>query len=158
VEIPTVPTALERVQMQASEFLMKLSSVDFAALAESAREALDGVKTLVNSPKLRSAVDGLDGAVTNLDAAIGDIRRLAGGLETQVLPLGARLRATADKADASLDGVRVLLEPGSPLTYQLGRTLEELAGAARAVRTLAESLERDPAVLVRGKYVPEEKR
>jgi paraquat-inducible protein B len=156
VEIPTVPTAFERVQMQASEFLMKLSAVDFDALVHSVRQAIDAVNTLVGSPKLRAAVDGLDGTIRNLDDAIADIRRLAGGFETAFVPLGGRLRATADKADASLEGVRVLLQPGSPLTYQLGRTLEEVGAAARAVRGLADTLERDPAVLVRGKYVPPE--
>ena len=87
-----------------------------------------------------------------------DVRRLTGRLEGEIGPLGQRLRATSEKADATLEGVRVLLEPGSPLTYQLGHTLEEVAAAARSVRALADSLERDPSVLVRGRYVPEDGR
>ena len=154
-EIPTVPTALERIQMQASEFFMNLSRADFRGLVESLRQAVDGVNDLVQSPKLRAAVAGLGDTVHDLDQAIADVRRLTGRVEDEVGPLGQRLRSASEKADATLESVRVLLEPGSPLTYQLGRTLEEVAAAARSVHTLADSLERDPSVVVRGRYVPE---
>jgi paraquat-inducible protein B len=154
-EIPTLPTALERVEVQASEIVTKLSETDFRGLVESLRQAVDGVKDLVTSPKLHSAVDGLDGTEQNLNAAIADIRRLTGTVQGEIGPLGQRLNATADKAETALDSVRVLVEPGSPMSYQLGRTLEEVAAAARSVHTLADALERDPSMLVRGRYVAE---
>jgi paraquat-inducible protein B len=154
-EIPTLPTALERVEVQASEIIANLSETDFRGLVESLRQAVDGVKVLVTSPKLHAAVDGLEGTEQNLNAAIADIRRLTGTVQGEIGPLGQRLNATADKAGTALDGVRVLVEPGSPVTYQLGRTLEEVAAAARSVHTLADALERDPSMLVRGRYVAE---
>jgi len=154
-EIPTLPTALERVQVQASEIIANLSETDFRGLVESLRQAVDGVKDLVASPKLHAAVDGLEGTEQSLNAAIADIRRLTGTVQGEIGPLGQRLNATADKAETALDGVRVLVEPGSPVTYQLGHTLEEVAAAARSVHTLADALERDPSMLVRGRYVAE---
>jgi paraquat-inducible protein B len=154
-EIPTLPTALERVEVQASEIITKLSETDFRGLVESLRQAVDSVKDLVASPKLHAAVDGLEGTEQSLNAAIADIRRLTGTVQGEIGPLGQRLNATADKAETALDGVRVLVEPGSPVTYQLGHTLEEVAAAARSVHTLADALERDPSMLVRGRYVAE---
>lgn len=158
MEIPTVPTALERVQMQAAEFLMKLSEADVEGFLASLKQAVDGVNDLVHTPQLKAALVRLDGTVQHLDDVLLDARRLAHGLETEVAPFGRRLRATADKADASLDGVRVLLAPGSPLTYQLARTLDEVSAAARSVRTLADALERDPSAIVRGRAVPKDAR
>jgi len=154
-EIPTLPTALERVEVQASEIITRLSETDFRGLVESLRQAVDGAKDLIASPKLHAAVDGLDGTEQNVNAAIADIRQLTGTVQGEIGPLGQRLRATADKADTALDGVGAIVEPGSPVNYQLGRTLEDVAGAARSVRTLADALERDPSMLVRGRYVAE---
>jgi paraquat-inducible protein B len=155
-EIPTLPTALERVQVQASQIVANLSETDFRGLVGSLRRAADGVNDLIASPKLHAAVDGLDGTEQGVNAAIADIRRLAGSVQAEIGPLGQRLNATADKAQTAFDGVRVLVEPGSPVGYQLGRTLEEVAGAARSVHTLADALERDPSMLVRGRYAAEQ--
>jgi paraquat-inducible protein B len=154
-EIPTLPTALERVEVQASEIITKLSETDFRGLVESLRQAADSARDLLASPKLHAAVDGLEDTEQNLNAAIADIRRLTGTAQGEIGPLGERLRTTADKAGTALDDVRVLVEPGSPVTYQLGQTLEEVATAARSVHTLADALERDPSMLVRGRYVAE---
>jgi len=45
------------------------------------------------------------------------------------------------------------VEPESPLSTQLTGSLQEVAEAARALRLLANLLERNPSVLVRGKEV-----
>jgi paraquat-inducible protein B len=44
-----------------------------------------------------------------------------------------------------------VLEPGSPLQSRLKETLEELAAAARALRVLSDSLERQPQSILTGK-------
>jgi paraquat-inducible protein B len=54
------------------------------------------------------------------------------------------LMATSEKTVASFEGVA---SPGS----QLNETLRELSEAARAVRGLAETLERQPDALLYGK-------
>jgi paraquat-inducible protein B len=158
LEIPTLPTALEQVQTHAAEIISKLGEVDFNHLVDSFRETLDGVNVLVNSPSLRAAVGKLDDTVERLNDAIAGVRRLTDGVGNEVSPVAKSLRLTAERAQAALDGIRVQLEPSSPLAYQLGRTLADLGDAARAVRVLADELERDPSSVVRGKAAPEEHR
>ena len=53
-----------------------------------------------------------------------------------------------------------MIEPESPLAYQLTQTLQDLSSAAIAVHELADMLQRNPSVLVRGRFVtvPEVKR
>src|ERR1043166_9789146 len=54
-EVPTLPTALERVEVQASEIITKLSETDFRGLVESLRRAVDAVKDRGAPPKLPGA-------------------------------------------------------------------------------------------------------
>ena len=44
-----------------------------------------------------------------------------------------------------------ILAPNSVLDAQLGSMLQEMGGAARAMRVLADYLERHPEALIRGK-------
>jgi paraquat-inducible protein B len=44
-----------------------------------------------------------------------------------------------------------MIEPNSVLGQQLDSTLQEVSGAARALRLLADYLERHPEALIRGK-------
>ena len=45
----------------------------------------------------------------------------------------------------------LMLAPNSVLDAQLGSMLQEMGGAARAMRVLADYLERHPEALIRGK-------
>jgi len=164
-EIPTVPTPLEEVQMKASRFLARLEEVDLARLAHSLTEAVEGINDLVNSPKLDSALEALDGAIQSLDRTAQSVRDLAEELDRNLVPTRERLEATARDAGETLKEGRVALRElrdtlaaDSPLLYELTTSLKELSAAARAVRSLAEYLERNPSALVRGKPVAQEAR
>jgi paraquat-inducible protein B len=170
-EIPTLPTPLEEVQMKAAEFFAKLKEADIAGLVDHLSRTIAGIDSLVNSPKLTETLDALPAMVRNLDGAIARLTRTLGSIEelsesfdAKVDPLSASLEATAKSASEALRAVTStlnnadsVLQPDSPVMFQLGRTLADLAEAARAIRRLTEELERNPSVLVRGKAAPEEK-
>lgn len=72
--------------------------------------------------------------------------------------LVASLRKTSDAAGVTLEKSQVTLATiqgaigeQSPLRYELSRGLQELAAAARAIRALADYLERHPEALLVGK-------
>ncbi len=62
-----------------------------------------------------------------------------------------------DTRDALLE-VKSNLDPDSPLSVNLNNALEELADTTRSVTELTDYVQRNPAALVRGKYVPEKDR
>ena len=62
-----------------------------------------------------------------------------------------RLAAALDQLDGTLREVKLSLAPGAPVPAQLERTLREVGQAARSLRVLADSLERDPSQIVRGR-------
>ena len=58
---------------------------------------------------------------------------------------------TLASARGTLDNAGKVIEPNSPLSAELGSTLQEVSRAARALRVLADYLERHPEALIRGK-------
>jgi paraquat-inducible protein B len=162
-EIPSLPTPLEEAQMRAAEFLKKLEKTDLAGLIASLHETVDGAKRLLNAPALQQSIDTLPATLRKIEDAGESLRTLSDNVRGKIDPIGANLEATSksaaetlDTAAEALDEVRAVLQPESPLFYQLNRTLTDVSAAAGAVRRLAEELERNPSVLVRGKQVSKE--
>ena len=61
------------------------------------------------------------------------------------------MRGTLKRADGSLDEAHVLLDPQGPMVSQLQQTVDDLAATAARLRNVAERVDRDPSVLVRGR-------
>jgi phospholipid/cholesterol/gamma-HCH transport system substrate-binding protein len=171
-EIPTVPTALERVELTAGEILAKLSEVDFKGMMDSVSRTVDGVGQLVNSPALKSALQRLDQTMPKIDEAIVDIRKMTSSLDGNITTLSANLQQTSDEArgamqqaaltmkqtdlalketEAAMINIRGISDPDSVAFYELGRSLREVSAAARSLRLLSNSVERNPRALIFGK-------
>jgi paraquat-inducible protein B len=150
-EIPTLPTTIEQATQAVKQIVDRLQDIDLEALVASATGALTAVRELAASSDVKQAV-------ASLDRTLQSVQALSQSLGRTVEPLGESLRTTAERAQLleeelrkTLDSTRSLLEPGSPLSYQLQTTLQEVSAAARSVRSLSEALERDPSAIVRGR-------
>ncbi|MBS1109963.1 MAG: Mammalian cell entry related protein, partial [Anaeromyxobacteraceae bacterium] len=104
------------------------------------------------------AGQGLPRTLENMDRALAAIRDAARGLEKELPSVAGdaraamqRLAAALDQLDGTLREVKLSLSPGAPVPAQLEQTLREVAQAARSLRVLADSLERDPSQIVRGR-------
>lgn len=128
--------------------------------------ARDGRAFIANANSVVERLDGQTGAMLrDLNAAAADVRRLtetAGGmaerLDGDLSEIADALQSAGRSADramvqaeATLRAAEGIASKDSPLGYQLHVTLEDLSGAARAFRTLSETLSRNPEVLLRGK-------
>ncbi len=159
-EIPTIPTAMEQVQTAAENIFRKLQEVHVEALIKSLTEAVDTVKTVVATPELREAIQALPATVANLNQTVTSFRDLSVQLDAKASPMLDSLKKTSDKGGAALEQatgtlqtVQQFVEPESPVSAQLSASLQEVQGAARALRLLASYLERNPSAIVRGKDV-----
>jgi paraquat-inducible protein B len=72
--------------------------------------------------------------------------------------MAENLNNTLKKADATLEELRLgittygnLAERNMNLGFDVSRTLQEIEGAARSIRSLTDYLERHPEALVKGK-------
>jgi paraquat-inducible protein B len=162
-EIPTV--SLRSIEDAAYRIITDLGAVPLDSLVRVATEAFGELGSLAASPELNAAIARLPGTIASLDAAIGDVQSLLAHVDSAIAPMGDDLRRTADQATATLarldstltdvgsvlEGVDGTLEPGSPVLVEFERAMIELGGASRALRDLAEFLERNPSALVRGR-------
>jgi paraquat-inducible protein B len=137
---------------------------------------LRGIEQLVNAPELREAIHNLnvtlqgtkqlvqsldtqvERVATSATTTLGSFTKLAQNADSQLVPLLTSLRETSKAAlvmmvngQDTLNTLRVFLTPTAPVGYELTKTLQELADAGRAIRVLANSLERNPNALLFGK-------
>lgn len=169
LQIPTAPTELEAILQRVSEldvqsFLQHLdqtirdidtllSDPQAKQIAGNVNATLESVQTLAANVDTRLAELGerIDGLVASADGAVS-------GTREDVQQLSRRVQLSLDNLDSTLQGVRdaaqgfdFAVSGQSPLFYELTRAVEELARAGRALQSLADTLERQPESVLRGK-------
>lgn len=173
-EIPTKPSALEKLSKGLETFPIE-------KLLRDVSSAMDAINRLANAPELLQTVRALNTTLNDISVAMAGINRLTGAPEilqtTRSLEQTLRtidslansvkkntqpLAETTNEAlrnarQALLEATHLfqdahqLIAEDSPLVYNLNNALQELARAARAIRQLADTIERQPEILIRGK-------
>lgn len=150
-EIPTIPSNLEEIVSRAMRAIARISQIPFEEMVNSFTSLAKNVDSLVQDPKVRESL-------ASIDAAAREAESLLRALRVEVKPLAHDTNATAEDLRKTLSEVREfaesaqgMLKDGSPLRYQLSSALSELTNAARALRVLADYLERDPQAILTGK-------
>jgi paraquat-inducible protein B len=162
-EMPAIPTMLEQGLEQARALINDLKGIDFKGMVERANGALDGVSRVVNDPALEQALDELPGTVKNVNGAVDSANALLRRVERQVDPISTELHETLVGAQRAMTTVEqtaaaatTLIEPGSPLDYDLRGALRDVGRAADSLRRFADFLDRNPSALLFGRPQPEE--
>jgi paraquat-inducible protein B len=140
-EFPTTPTQLEEIGTKLSHLVAKLDKVPIDEIGNDLAATIKGAKRITDSPEIIEAVK-------SLNAAVKELQMLTMELRTRTAP---ELDATLQQTQVSLALAADVLETKSPLQTRLKEALEELAAAARALRVLSDSLERQPQSILTGK-------
>jgi paraquat-inducible protein B len=139
-EFPMVRGGMTELQEKVQSIVAKLDKVPVEAIGSDVRKA---IATLDNT--LQSATGTMESATRALNRV--DEETLPEARNT--LEDLRRAIATADTLLSNADNT--LLAPDAPTQQQLRDALQEVARAAKAVRVLADYLERNPSALIRGK-------
>ncbi len=132
-ELPVVPSTLPALEEKVTALLDKLDRVPLDALAGDLRQVMAEVRATLTSVK---------GLVRNVD------EKALPKFMIVVEDAGNALHA----AEHVLDGASAtFVGPDAPGQLELRAALRELTRAARSLRTLADSLERQPESLLRGR-------
>ncbi len=149
-ELPTAPSSdISGMLASVSGFVGKLNAMPLDQIAENVHDATQKLAALSQSPELQSTLVHLDQSVANIDAVTRSAR-------SDIGPLLARLRATANEAQSAMTAARGLLSStggvqNQPETTGIGNAMYELSRAAQSLRSLADYLDRHPEALLRGK-------
>ncbi len=142
-----------------------------ALLNELLIEMNTSIPALISSAEatLNRSQATLAGIDVNIEAAFKDIQqtlesaRLSlAAIEQRVAPLATAFdrgmdafTEASDKVTATMGQVEFLTADDSPLLQQFSVTMQELNRTLRSLRTLADEIERDPQILLRGRAVEE---
>jgi len=139
--IPTVPAPLDDLGNKVSSLLGKLDNLPVEEIGSDLREAVRGAKGILNS-------EALANSLVELEASLRTLRSAAQVVDERTLP---KLDAAVDQLRATFKSAQEVIAPDTVLYQDIKRALTELATAARAIRDLADYLERHPEALIKGK-------
>ncbi len=139
--IPTMPTQIEEIGSKLGQIVTRLDKVPIDQIGNDLRDTMQGAKRITNSPELLETVK-------SLNAAVKELQSLTTELRTRTTPEATAALQQAQRALAAAEGS---LAADSPQQYRVKAALDEISGAARALRVLVEFLEAHPESLLRGK-------
>ncbi|OHE74075.1 MAG: hypothetical protein A2Y14_05630 [Verrucomicrobia bacterium GWF2_51_19] len=117
-----------------------LKEVDFAKINSTFLEAGESFNEVLKSPALRSAI-------TNMD-------KLSSSAQTELATLSQKMNTVLDQAKRVFGSLENTFSPNAAVGSELEQALSSIREAARAVRSLADFLERNPSALLAGKPMP----
>jgi paraquat-inducible protein B len=154
VEIPTVPSDMEKLQATVSNAIAKFEKLPIDELMNNVVKTVKGIERLTNSPELTDTIRSLNGTlktvqqlVQNLNGRVGPISsNIDGGLKSA--------RDALDQANKTLVVVEKVAGDTTTLRYQLSQALEQISDAARSLRVTADFIDQHPEAFIRGKEKP----
>jgi paraquat-inducible protein B len=171
-ELPTTPTAMEKLSEKAGQFFDKLADLPLDQMLEDVRKALQSLRELLESPDIRGALRGarrsmeaLEPALVDARGALKDVDALVKKLSGEVDSSGPEVRAaladarkTLERAQQAIERLQKTLQGTNQAQLEATRTLEELSQTLAVMRNLAEYIQTHPEAIVIGKPKAEEQR
>ena len=144
-ELPTVPGAFEAISQSLTGMVKQIESIDVTGIGNSVRNILDGADKLVNKP-----VD--EAVVTDLEASLRALRGVLSNVEEADLDSTiAAARQALINLQRTLTMINDVLDPHSPLQHNVIKVTDELEEMSRSIRSLVETLQRQPNAIIFGK-------
>ncbi len=135
IEIPTRSEGL----------LQSIEEMDVKGALKSLLDTVDAIKVVLGNEDIPKILRNVNATIQGLNESTRPkVDRLAASLESQISAIGANMKTVLEKTDA-------LVDRDSRTVYRFERLMEEWTATSRAVRALAQYLERHPEALIRGK-------
>jgi len=159
-ELPTLPTAnFGAITQSAEKLLAKLNAIDIdnvsTVLLETITNANNTLKiadeTITNTNALLT-LPGIPTAIEDMQISLSRFKNILQKVDasnvTEAIDAGHH---ALESLTVTLDKTNNILEPNSPAQYNLIKLTGELEETARSIRSLVETLERNPQALIFGK-------
>ncbi|MGI9290370.1 MAG: MlaD family protein [Gammaproteobacteria bacterium] len=151
-EIPSIKTGIEafieKTQTILADFQEGLNVRQFG---EDLAGVTSGLNELLNNPETQALTGEMNATLVSLRDTLDNANNLLSGAESSAEPLTESIGVTLRELETLLTTINNRVSETSDTTYRLNATLQEIEGAARSIRILAEYLEANPEALVTGK-------
>lgn len=159
IQKQTLPNLTQNVEKVSGSLTRSLESVtgNVDKVSGSLTRSLDSVTGEVGKVS-GSLTRSLESVTGNVDKVSGTVNRSLGSISGSVSSAGQDFSRTSLELDQTMQRLQTtlthldrLLAKNSPTQYQLLEMMEEITSMSRSVRTLTETLQRQPEALIRGK-------
>ena len=168
-EIPTSPSLLAAFGTQAGSMvgdvlrvLFKvnemLSAINMPEINRSVVASARAVERLANAKEIRAALVEVPALATQFKATLAGMQVVADKLAASIDPLRLKLEGTNSEVvltlkamQKTMDDTRGFISPDAGIGFQIEGAMASMKAAADALKALAQSLERNPDMLLRGK-------
>jgi len=147
-----------RGQLKMGNLLSGALLVSLSILPDEPPQSLDWSQKIVQLPTASGKVEAIEDSVAsllkNLDKTVTSTRGTLTNVDGLIVNLDKTLgatRGTLTNADSLLNNAGTMIAPDSALNAELNLLLQQGGDAARALRVLADYLERHPEALIHGK-------
>jgi paraquat-inducible protein B len=150
-EMPTVSSAsIESITNSLEAFVSRLDTINLENIGKELLGTLEGTNKLFSSPVVQASLESLEASMVsfrNILAAVDEAN-----LDETI----AAGHDVLEKFGITLELTNSILEPNSPMQYNVIQLTSELEETARSIRALVEILERNPQSLLFGRGSEEE--
>jgi len=164
-ELPTTPTAIERLSDRANDFMNKLADVPFDEMLEDLRKAVRSARVLLDSPDLKGVLASADRSMKHAEplfqetrGAVADLDLLLKTLNSEAQQTGpksrealARLETTLERAEHAMRALETTMNSTDDTRVDLSRALNDLSQTVVVLRNLVEYIQTHPEAVVIGK-------
>ena len=152
IVLPTIPTSIDSIKHSLIAIIEKIGNMPLEEIAVNLNGTIEGVNTLVNSNDVKEILLNINESSVQLNETLGSVNTLVNSSDVKEIlsninQASLQLKSTLAQTTIVAEG----LSEDSPVYQELVRTLRELSGASRALRQMAEYLERHPEALLKGK-------
>jgi paraquat-inducible protein B len=179
VEIPAIRSEMQQVRAAVETVLANVAAIEPEELIQEFTVSLRAMREFVTMPELaqivhrtndtigqvQALVEDMDGRLSPLlagaEESLAALRALASegeltladtrALIGEAKPALAAVQSALEEAERALASAAATIEPGSALQHQATLALRETTSAARALRNLANTLERNPNAILFGR-------
>ena len=148
MEIPSVPMTIEEIELQIQQGLTSLNEVPLDDISRSLILTLQGIDSLIRSPKVYNSLD-------QLSLSLQESVKLMGSIEKQIDPVSGSMITTSGEIKRTLNRMEDLLgEIHNGMAtdrYEMRMALRQFTDANRSLRLLAEYMQENPRSLIFGK-------
>jgi paraquat-inducible protein B len=164
-EIPTTPTALERVSERMEDLMNKIAEVPLDQVVENVQKAIQAARELLESDEIRATIQDVHRGVKRIEPTLEEARETLKAVRETIDSLGketeglgddvsqtlAELRGRLAGTEDTLDALKATLRGADDARVDVSTALAELEQALRAFRNLAEYIQTHPEAILQGK-------
>jgi paraquat-inducible protein B len=164
-EIPTTPTAIEKVGERIEALMNKIAEVPLDQVVENVQITIRAARELLESPELKGTLEGAQRVVRSIELTVAEARETLKTAREVIENLGketedlgdevkgavADLRERLARTEKTFETLEATLRGADDARVDIAETLNELERALQAFRNLAEYIETHPEALLQGK-------